>query len=428
MNDKDRVLYDCGPIGPKVLKHDLLNPMHLRYTARLDHEIDGDLLREAWERTKRVYPILDCVLEFDDGDADLYRDPSWRERHDPGNVYFKRAEGGSNVPVKSKAPMAPGTDAVGKRLIAITYYGDTIWASVFHSLVDGGGFKQVFSTLIYSYLAIYTGHEDERPVVELREGRPVEEYYVPIEPRKLLEQEYTDVPLYAAPLPDGMNGFQDKDMRNDKGSVYIGVMYVDAGDFMHLCKSNGANPSAMTAALFGRAAYALNPDQQEDIVFEFTISSRSVLGLEDSIANVAIGGFSYATRDDIEHKPLSEVTRHIRSELDAQRTRDYTISFVKHARVEGHMPTYIPFIITYMGRQTIGDNDKHVIDMGPIAIGACTVYLTQTNDHFAVVPLFGRATQKFLDELDGIFAELGVRARIVQQAHPVGLDVETPVL
>jgi hypothetical protein len=35
----------------------------------------------------------------------------------------------------------------------------------------------ILRTFLYAYLALRTGHEDENPVVELREGRSPQEYY-----------------------------------------------------------------------------------------------------------------------------------------------------------------------------------------------------------------------------------------------------------
>ncbi len=429
MVDKGRVLFDLGPIGGSMLFHDLTNPMHLRISVRLDHTIDDGLIREAWEKTKRVYPIIDSVLEFDVGDKGFYlEDFSRIEQYGDSHMYLMepRDEDGVNVPVKSKVALVPNTEHTGNRLIAVSYYGDTIAAGTYHALLDGRGWSMVFSTFLYTYLALYTGHEDEKPVVELREGRPLEEYYVPITPELVFSHEdFNPVPMYWLPL--GCKGVRDPEVVYEEGTIWTGTIEADFADFMKLCKSNGANPSAMIATLLGRVVYALNPEEQGDIVFGFTISARDHLGLMDSIANVVNGGMSYATRDDIENKPLYEVAQHVRADLNQQRTRDYLLTYKRVFDTYQDAPNFAFHTVTYMGGFTIGDNDKHIVEMGMGTNGLPNLYLFQIKDRFVAALYFGAATQKYLDEFKKVFDELGVKAQITHQQHLVKNDVAVPV-
>ena len=405
---------------------DLLTPIHMRNMYRLDHEIDDELLYEAWEKTKRVYPVVDAVLGFDEGEAEQYLDPQWAAEHAKSHLYIMAPEDDGGHPVKSKKPLAPNTEAVGKRLVAVSYYGNTICATAYHLLIDGGGFNMVLNTFLYTYLALYTGHEDEHPIVELREGRALEDYFVPMEPARVCAQDFTVVPLFEPPAD--VRGFLDEDMCNDEGAMIMGIMEIDGRDFMRLCKSTGANPSAMIAVLAGRAAYELNPDRQEGIVFGFTISSRDVLGVNDSIANAATGGVSYVTRSDFERKPLAEVAQRVRADLNAQRTRDYTLSFIKSMYLEHNMFDFVARPITYMGKFSIGDNDEHVLMAGISTKADANVYMNAVGDRFDLALQYGKATEKYLDEFAKIFAELGVGAKIAVPAHFVALDVKEPVL
>ncbi len=428
MIDQGRMLLDCGVALEHMLLDDIFNPLHLRYTVRLDHAIDDDFIREAWEKTKRVYPILDSVLEFDEGDKTLYLDPAQWEQHKTDHMYLMKPTSGESHPVKTKVPVGPDTEAAGNRLIAVSYHDDTIWLSAYHSLVDGSGFHKVLDTFLYTYLALYTGHEDEHPIVELREGRALEDYYVAAGPEFVFAQSYTPVPLYE--LPPDCVGFYDDDMVEDEGTIWAGTMHIDSADFMQLCKSNGANPSAMIATLLGRVAYDLNPDQREDIVYDFTISTRNLVGLEESIANCVGIGISYATRDDIENKPLAEVAQRIRSELSAQRTHDYFVSLVRDA-FTSRRPKDVPVkyrVITYLGTISIGDNDKHVLDACFDTNGCRNVYLLEAGDHFVLSVHHGRATQKYLEGFAKVFDELGVKATIACEAHLADVDAMAPVL
>ena len=430
MVDTSRVLRDLGPVcESELLLHDLFNPMHLRMTVRFDHQIDDDLIREAWEKTKRVYPILDAVLEFDEGDTAFFRDDRTRiEAQDQSNhMYFAAAKDGCNVPVKTKIPLVPNTEFTANRMIAVSYYGDSVSVGSYHILIDGRGFQMVLGTFVYTYLALYTGHEDERPIVELREGRSPEEYYVPADPQAFYAQEdFAPVPVYWLPL--GCKGFWDDDMEYVEGVIWNGTIEVDAADFMRLCKSNKANPSSMIATLLGRAAYALNPEQQKDIVFGFTLSARDALGLKDSIANVVSDGVGYATRDEIEHKSLAEVSQRIRAELDQQRTRDYILTYRRVFETFKRLPSFEQRTITYIGSFSIGDNDAHIAQMSMGTNGCANLYLFQVRDRFVLSLYHGEATQRYLDEFVKIFDELGVKSRITQRSRLADLDASAPVV
>lgn len=424
--DKNKVIADLGFINETTLGQDLFNPIHIRYTAVLDHDIDEELLKKAWEKIKRVYPVIDAVVELESGNVDFYMDPAVREKHSKDHVYLVRPESGKNDPVKSKIPVAPGCELVGGRLICVSFYERTVALSAYHALVDGGGLNTILTALLYEYLALYTGHEDENPIVDLTEGRVMDDYYQGATLDYVFSQEYTPVPLYTLPL--GCTGFLDDDMVRENDNVSSGTLNVPVKEFIKFCKENGANPSSMMCALLARAAYALNPEVRDDIVFDLTISVRKILGLEKTVANAVGLAVAYTTRDDVMNKPIAEISRKIRKDVDMQRTKDYYVSLRRLFFTYKRAPSYKARTVTYIGALNVGDNNRHIVDFDLGTNSIYNLYLMQLNDRFVLTLQYGKATEKYMNELLKIFSEYGIKAVVTLPAHYLAKDSKTPVL
>lgn len=424
--DYSKVFIDLGYAFESRMGHDLFNPVHLRFTVTLDHDADDELIKKAWDRTKRVYPIIESVIGLDHGDPNLYLGQEARKKYMFDHIYLVRPDSGVNDPVKTKIPVIPGTDIVGKRLISISYYGKKVSISAYHTIVDGGGLNKIFGTFLYSYLALYTGNEDKEPNVDLEENRELEEYYTPVSPPYVYSMEYTPVPLYTLPL--GCRGFNDKDMVNDEENVFSGDINISAPDFMKFCKENGANPSSMMCTLLAKAAYELNPSEKNDMVFGLTLSVRKIFGLDKTIANAVGTAIAYTTRDDIENKSIAEVSQKIRKDLDVQRSRDYYISHCRTFQTYKHVPNCVPRTVTYIGRVDIGSNNSHIVDFSMETNGDSNLYLMQLNDKFILTLQYGMATEKYLNEFNKIFTELGINSEIAHPAHHVDKDSDKAIL
>ncbi|MDO4537785.1 MAG: hypothetical protein Q4B54_06445 [Coriobacteriales bacterium] len=432
MRADQEILFDLGPLGDTIIGHDIYSPVHLRYTVDLDHVIDDKLIKQAWDTTKRVYPIIDALLMLVH-DKSYYmarqedqNDPCFRE-----HVYLVKATDGSNDPVKSKVPIRPETDIVGNRVVCISYFDKTVSISCYHTLLDGTGMSMVFRTFLYEYLALYTGHRDEHPIVELEEGRSLEQYYMSA--RELIMEsldDYTPQPLYM--LPFDTTGFIDKDMRNEMGphgpEVSFGSIRVPSKDFMSLCKRNGANPSAMLCTLLAKALYELNPDEERDAVFELTISTRKLFGCERSISNHVSTAMAYTSRKDIETGSLADASRKIRADISSQRGRDYEISLKRTNNMYRCDKRFANLVVTYIGTFSIGDNDEHIKDFRMGTFANTNLYCMGVGDEFILMLQYGVGTQKYLDAFIGIFKELGIEARMNVAARTVDYDVLTPVL
>jgi hypothetical protein len=425
--DKSKVAVDLGLIKETLIGMDVIAPMHIRYKATLDSDLDEGLLKKAWDKTKKVYPVIEMVYKLEHGDKEFYMQPGVLDKYSMDHVYLVEAEGGTNDPIKSKAPIEPCTELCGGRMVCISYYDRSVTINAYHTLVDGGGLKMIFSTFLYSYLAMYTGHEDANPIVELTEGRNIDEYYNSVTAEYVFSQEYTPVPL--CPLPLYCKGFIDEDMVRDKdGMAYAGNISVSVDEFIKLCKKNGANPSSMLCTILAKAAYELNPERKEDIVFDITLSARQVLGIENSVANAVGIAATYVTYDEITNKSIAEVSQRVRKDLNEQRTRDYFISFRRIFDTYSHTPTYKARTVTYVGEFNVGENNNHIVDFQMETDSIYNLFMMQLNDKFILSIYHGMATEKYMKELIKIFSEFDIKAEVIHQIHSISRDSKTPVL
>lgn len=423
--EKNNILVDLGKISGTMLETDLKNPVQIRYQAVLDHDIDDHMIKEAWERTKRVYPLIDAVLAYEHLEHGMFPDIEAVQKYGDDHLYLVQADGGANHPVKTRVPVRPGTDAVGRRLICISYFERTVTISTFHILTDGSGISMIFSTFLYSYLALYTGHEDARPPVELREGRSIKEYYNARFLDTVFSAEYTPTPIYTLPL--GCRGFFDEDMVNDE-NIYVGSLHVSAEDLIRCCKENGANPSSLLCALSAKAAYHINAGKKDDVVVSLTMALKKMFGLEETISNAVRLSLSYASYDDVMNKPISAAAQKIRKDMDLQRSKDYIVSFCRLFETYQYIPQVRPRVVTYIGNFDIGDNTKHIVDFNMETEGHFVVYTIQLRDQFVFVVQYGKATEKYLNEFDRLFKEMGIRSEISSPVHTVLKDVREAVL
>ena len=416
--EKSRVLFDRGQLfGETFMAHDFNNPMHIRLTVTLDRDIDDEKLALAWEKTKRVYPLIDSVLGYEHGDdVTFYMAPGAEEKYGRDHFYFVKPEKGESVPIKSKIPVAPGSHAAGGRLVCVSYFENKIAVNAFHTFVDGGGLNMIISTFLYTYMKLVYGGKDDGAWVELREGRKPEEYYTVLSPEYLFTKEYNKVPLYTLPL--NCRGFYDDDMINDEGRIYSGTLDFKAEDFMNFCRENGANPSSMLCVLMSKVNYSIHPEEKRDIVYALTVNNRKNLGLENVISNTLNVALTYVTREDALSRTVAETAGRIKEDVASQRTLDHYLSSAHVFETYRYKPLYKDRVVTYMGKISFGENTGHITDISIGTNGRSNLYMLQFKDRFILIIMYGKATEKYMDGMKSVLEEQGIKTEV---RHPVKL-------
>lgn len=395
--------------GPRNLLWlmDHYNDIHIRFTAELDHEIDALLMEKAWERTIKVYPVIGCVIEMEGKD-----------------LFFYKADG-ENKAIKSKAPINPGSDLVSNCVITATYYGNTVSVSAYHTMVDGGGLNEIFKTLLYFYISSYTGIYDEPVTVQIAEGRTAQEYYKTVSPDEL--GDFTLMPLHAMPY---LREFaEDEEMEGEEdGSKAFASIKFPVDIFIGKCKEIGANPTAMLAILTSKAFYALNPDERKDIFFEITTSVRKTFGADGCISNCTSDVYADVAYEDVIKGDIRDFVKKFRTELDSQRTDDY----IKTKRLL--TSTYElncvnkKITLTYVGKIDIGENTKHITNFEMPTNAAQLVLLMQIGGEFYLMLELGKATQKYIENMEKQLNEMGVKTTTASKLHNVIKDSDTQIL
>lgn len=386
---------------------DHYNDIHIRFSAELDHEIDGSLMEEAWEKTIRVYPVIGCVIEMEGKE-----------------LFFYKADG-KNKAVKSKAPIMPGSELVSGCVITATYYGNRVSVSAYHTMVDGGGLNEIFKTLLYFYISSYTKIYDEPAAVQTCEGRKAEEYYKTVSPDEL--GDFTQVPLHFMPY---LRDFaEDPEMTADEeGCRYLASIRFSADKFIGKCKESGANPTAMLCWLMSRAFYALNPDERKDLFFEITSSVRKTFGAEGCISNCVCNIIADARYEDAVNGDIKDFVKKIRSEIDSQRSDDYIKTFRLFESTYGHNYVNNQITLSYIGKIDIGENTKHIANFEMMTNAVQLVLLIQLMDEFLLIFQLGKATRKYLDEISRLLGKMGIETREASGLHKVVTDSDTQVL
>lgn len=395
--------------GPRNLfwLMDHYNDIHIRFSARLDHEIDGALMDKAWERTIRVFPVIGCVIEMEGKE-----------------LFFYPAEG-LNRAVRSKAVINPGSAEVSGCVITATYYGDRITVSAYHTMVDGGGLNEIFKTLLYFYLSSRTGECDAPEGVQTAEGRPPEAYYRPVRPDEL--GDFTPVPLHTMPY---LRDFaEDPDMEADEqGNRYFASARFPADLFIRKCKEIGANPTAMLSLLTAKAFYTLHPEERKDLFFEITSSVRKSFGAEGCISNCVCNLLADAEYNDVMNGDPREYARKLRAEMDTQRTDDYVRSWRLFESTYGHNYVHRQITLSYIGRLDIGINTRHIAGFEMQTNAVQLVMLMQMEEDFLLMLLLGKATAKYLERMCGLLNEMGIETRTASEPHIISTDSDVPVL
>ncbi|MCH5200195.1 MAG: hypothetical protein J1F60_04470 [Oscillospiraceae bacterium] len=394
--------------GPRNLLWlmDHYNDIHIRFSAELDREIDGELMEKAWEKTVRVYPAIGCVIEMEGKE-----------------LFFYKADG-ENKAIKSKAVINPGSRLVSGCVVTATYYGNRVSVSAYHTMVDGGGLNEIFKTLLYFYISSYTGTYDEPVTVQTAEGRAPEEYYRPVSPDEL--GDFTPVPLHTVPY---LREFaEDADMEADEdGNKLFASVRFSADAFIGKCKEIGANPTAMLALLTSKAFYALNPGEQKDIFFEITTSVRKIFGAEGCISNCTSDVIADVCYDDV-NGDVKDFVKKFRAEMDSQRSADYVKTKRQLTSTYELNPVNKKITLTYIGSLDIGENTKNITDFEMVTNAAQLLMLMQLGDEFRLMLEFGKATQKYIDKISELLRDMGIEVKPASELHRVAKDSDEQIL
>ncbi len=387
--------------------HDQETPYHNKFMVRLDHRIDPSILARAWDRTKKVYPLIDWIPERREGELVFYRDDN------------------ANDPLESKVPVTPGTVSTAFRPFSLTYFEDTVTMNAYHCIVDGGGINMIFSTLLYFYFEEYTGQSEEDPPVITREGRQPEAYFIPLSSVNV--GDFEQQPFVSYKRRKGM--FIDLNMCPDEdGNISIARIKAPVDQFIQKSREIGANPSAMLAILMGRTAYTLHPDKKGDLAFVLTMSARNAFHIPESIANCSANLLIPVNYDEIMNDEVKKAAERIRSVIDYQRQVDYLKTLTKFYDTYDWIQAKRYAFLTYIGKLDIGKNTEHILGFEMTDDATDSIYMMELNGEFVISFQCGKVTEKYMKAAMRILEEFGIPVEIETAPRIIMKDVSEPVV
>ena len=365
----------------------------MTFRLRLDAEIDGSLLLEAFRETLSVWPVLlDAYIEEEDGNIYLAED------QDPVIIHH------------TPEIVAPGGGRNGNRTVALSYDGDWVSLTGLHSFLDGGSLKMILFGTVTRYLCRYYGIADTGlDLPKPGEGKAPENSDFYLFRKEVWESPYRRTePIWTSEDP-----YEDARTKNQPfGSPLVPVrIRVPKEAFLSYCRKYGANPSVMLLVLCARAVYRLHPEEMRPFTGTVTIDLRKVLGIPMSIIGASSSLPVEVTRKDLEERELGDVCRQTRRVLDEKRSRDAILSraddIMKQVPFENSRYT---FRLTYLGEMAFGAAAAHVRDVYFYLESWDTVIMLAYGGQFMMDFQLGEASRDYADEVCAILREEGVDA------------------
>ncbi len=259
---------------------------YMTYRFDLKESVDLMAVKQAWEKTTKVYPYVTY--------ATVVRSSMLVLSEDPLPFVFK----------ETGEVIEPSTPAANFHTVTLCYLGNTLWIYADHVPFDGTGFMYVMETFFYHYYSILDGieypvpegvHTEKDGVVP---GQDIDVY---------LEAEPVD-PRAAMGALVGKAAFQMPESRKD--GIFVPrsdcrgfSIRIPSGEFMNYAKLVKGSPMSVFYVLFARALQKVHPENTLPFDFMAPVSIRKVMGNVNSLLHQVVH-FPYS----FDPKELSEQT------------------------------------------------------------------------------------------------------------------------
>ena len=392
-------------IGPKAMnifwEWDQIAPYPMTVRIRLDHEIDGEELRGAFEESLSVWPFLkDSFLPQEDGNIYFVENDHPIQIHHTGDI------------------IAAGKGPNDNRVIALSYDRDVLSFTGLHSFLDGGSLFMVMKGTLCRYLARhFDGIREVKLLPGPGDGDAPENYEFYIFRKDTASMPYE----YKEPYLSLENCFVDARTKKQEGTpLVLSRVEVESDEFIAYCKKNGANPSVMLVILMAQAVYRNNPEEQRPFAGLITMNIRHALGIDMAIMGQSSAMIIDVTRDELENGPLPDLIRDKRACMDAQRSRDYLLSRADDMRhAKPFMREQYTFRLSYFGEFDYGEYSSHVKDILTYNEAYDEVHMFSINGRLFIDLQLGSITEEYVNAVVSILREAGVNAKAADDLLPI---------
>ena len=319
----------------------------MTYRFDLHESVDRDALKQAWDRTVKVYPYVGYAIVTRSSQLVLAENPLPFIIKETGEVVEPfGAEGNFHS-------------------VTLCYLGNTLWMYVDHVPYDGTGFMKVVETFFYNYYCLYDGCE--YPVPEgvytekdgVVEGQDIDGYLMvdPIDPKKMMGALGASKSFC---VPE-----------NSENSIFVPkqdcrgfCISVAADEFMNYAKSVKGSPMSVFNICFAKALGKVHPENTLPIDLMNPVSIRKIMGNENSLLHQVV--HTMYTFDTKSLADADDVT------LNTQ-YREHLKKFCSEENIKMLSGVYRGICEGYTKAFMYGALDKIIIDQRKSMKGKCGV-------------------------------------------------------
>lgn len=331
----------------------------VRFSLRLQDDIDGEILSRAVEKTQRRYPYL-----------------SLRMRKNESGYYYEE----NLLPIvvhHTDQRVSLNTEDSNFHIWCVCYAQDRLYLDISHGITDGTAMYMVLATLLYYYCNERYGVTDHEGIRTLDD---------PILPGETIDP-YDETPMLDPSKltpPDIRPAFS---LSEDAGLTPCEQLVCDVEineeDFIRFSFDNEASPGTMVSVLFARAIDGIYPQRTKDLMNSYIVNARPMLGSVTHHNCVQTVKFFYS--DEIKSMPLNRqcaIHRKKTAEQSApEYVRNYAVFSSNRIRLVNSMaPTleaknqafgkminggkrYFTFMVSYIGQWKHKSLSPYVLEL-----------------------------------------------------------------
>ena len=243
-------------------------------TNRFDMKepVKPELVREAWDKTMKVYPYMSHAVVMRDKRLMLAKNP----------LPF--------VVEETSEVIEPSCPKGNFHFVTFGYLGNTLWIYIDHVPIDGTGYMRVLETFFYYYYCLYDNRVYEVPEGVYTEkdgevpGQDVDAYLMEetVSADALMAANTDPAPSFVMPEAPRKGAFIPK---ADCRAFCISVPH---DEFMAYAKSVKGSPMSVLAMLFAKAMERVHPENELPIRFAMPVSIRKVMGNDTSLLHQVV--------------------------------------------------------------------------------------------------------------------------------------------
>ncbi|MBR3039288.1 MAG: hypothetical protein IKI20_01340 [Lachnospiraceae bacterium] len=277
----------------------------MTYRFDLKESINPETLKEAWEKTIKVYPYVTY--------ATVIRRSSLVFAEDP--LPFVIRETGEVI--------EPSTPAANFHTVTMCYLGNVLWIYADHVPFDGTGFMYVLETFFYHYYCLADAleysvpdgvHTEKDGVVS---GQDLDAYLQvePMDPKAAIGALMVKEAFETPESPKNCIFVPKADCRGF-------CISVPSGEFMKYAKSVKGSPMSVLYVCFAKAQQRVHPDNTLPFNFMVPVSIRKVMGNTNSLLHQVVHLFYSFTVGDLSDKTDEELNTQYRAALSESTTEE----------------------------------------------------------------------------------------------------------